>query len=375
MDVAIRGALIALLMVLATIMYRDRPRLAAVRIGVAMALGLCAQVISATPLFEAMVPRVWQVPWVAISVGNAVLFWIFVQALFDDGFALRPAHVVSWLSVALLSGLNCAALANSASVFSPVSMGIQRAIPVIFAVLAAIAAAKHWRSDLVEERRRLRLFVVLTGVAYSLAFLFARLASPQGRLVGLTALLDVACLLAIVLVLVSRLLRLGPTNLFPSSLQQAADHPHAGASGNPPHVLEPLPEANDTLPPDPAEEQLTRELLNLMSVKQVYRNENVNLASLAAQLNTPEYKLRRLINQRMGYRNFNAFVNGYRLDAVRAALLDPTQSHLPVLTLALEAGFQSIGPFNRAFKAATGQTPTQFRQNTLADCTENSADS
>ena len=112
-----------------------------------------------------------------------------------------------------------------------------------------------------------------------------------------------------------------------------------------------------------------------MSVKQVYRNENVNLASLAAQLNTPEYKLRRLINQRMGYRNFNAFVNGYRLDAVRAALLDPTQSHLPVLTLALEAGFQSIGPFNRAFKAATGQTPTQFRQNTLADCTENSADS
>jgi AraC-like DNA-binding protein len=32
-----------------------------------------------------------------------------------------------------------------------------------------------------------------------------------------------------------------------------------------------------------------------------------------------------------------------------------------VLSIALEAGFQSIGPFNRAFKAATGLTPTEFR--------------
>jgi AraC-like DNA-binding protein len=38
-----------------------------------------------------------------------------------------------------------------------------------------------------------------------------------------------------------------------------------------------------------------------------------------------------------------------------------------VLTIALAAGFQSIGPFNRAFKAATGQTPTEFRRRNLAD--------
>jgi AraC-like DNA-binding protein len=33
----------------------------------------------------------------------------------------------------------------------------------------------------------------------------------------------------------------------------------------------------------------------------------------------------------------------------------------------MDAGFQSIGPFNRAFKADTGLTPTEYRQKSLAD--------
>jgi AraC-like DNA-binding protein len=32
----------------------------------------------------------------------------------------------------------------------------------------------------------------------------------------------------------------------------------------------------------------------------------------------------------------------------------------------MDAGFQSIGPFNRAFKADTGLTPTEFRRDALA---------
>ena len=365
-DVAMRGALIALLLVLATVMRRDRPQLAAARVGVAMALGLCVQVISATPLFEDMVPRVWQAPWVAVSVGNAVLFWVFVQALFDDEFALRPVHVVAWLAAASLSGLNCAALANSAWVIAPVTMGLQRAVPLVFAVLAALAATRHWRADLVEVRRRLRIFVAVTGIAYTLAFLGARLASPHGQLLGLTAMLDVASLLLIVLVLVSRLLRLGASKLFPSTQQPATVHASIEPAETPADQPSPPTDATETLPPpDPAEERLAQALQHLMVVERVYRAEDMSLASLAAKLNAPEYKLRRLINQRMGYRNFNAFINGFRLDAVRAALVDPTRRDLPVLTLALDAGFQSIGPFNRAFKAATGLTPTEFRKEML----------
>jgi AraC-like DNA-binding protein len=33
-----------------------------------------------------------------------------------------------------------------------------------------------------------------------------------------------------------------------------------------------------------------------------------------------------------------------------------------VLTIALDCGYGSIGPFNRAFKARFGVTPSQFRE-------------
>ena len=99
-----------------------------------------------------------------------------------------------------------------------------------------------------------------------------------------------------------------------------------------------------------------------MEEEKVYRQEGFGVAALVAALDVPEYRLRRLINQRLGHRNFSSFVNGYRLAEATAALADPAQADVPVLTIALDAGFQSIGPFNRAFKAHTGMTPTAYRK-------------
>jgi len=45
---------------------------------------------------------------------------------------------------------------------------------------------------------------------------------------------------------------------------------------------------------------------------------------------------------------------------------DPAQADVPVLTIALDAGFQSLARFNRAFKADTGLTPTEFRRRAAA---------
>ena len=115
-DAALRGMLLALLLLLAWVLGRDRPRLPAARAALAMMLGLTVQVISSTPQFEAQVPRLWQAPLVAVSVGNAVLFWIFVQALFDDDFRLRPLHAAAWLAVAALAGFNCVVMAPGSSV-------------------------------------------------------------------------------------------------------------------------------------------------------------------------------------------------------------------------------------------------------------------
>jgi len=358
LDAALRGMLLALLTLLAFVLARDRPRLPAARAGAALTLGLGVQVVASTPTFEALVPRLWQAPLVAVSVGNAVLFWVFVQALFDDDFALRPVHVVAWLAVAMLSGFNCAVPAGSASVLAPVLLGVQRAVPLPFAVLAAVAAASRWRADLVEPRRRLRAFIAVTGIVYTLAMLAARLASPQGRLSNTTAAIDVMALLLIVASVAFWMLRLGGSELFPPARSAPAEAAPARIAAASPA---PAPA------PDPAEEALAGALQRLMAGERAYRTEDLTVAGLAARLAVPEYRLRRLINQRLGHRNFNAFVNGFRLEEAQAALADPARRALPVLSIALEAGFQSIGPFNRAFKAATGLTPTEFRREKLAD--------
>jgi AraC-like DNA-binding protein len=363
MDAALRGMLIALLLLLAGVLGRDRPRLPAVRAGVALMSGLCVQVIGSTPMFEAQVPWFWQAPLIAVSVANAVLFWIFVQALFDDDFALRPLHVAAWAGAAALAAFNCAAGPDAASVVALFLHGLQRAVPLVFAVLAAWATASHWRGDLVEKRRRLRVFIVVTGIGYSLAMLGVRLASPHGQLSGMSATADAAMLLLIVAVVAWRMVRLAGSELFP-----AAQMPAPGVR---PAVVEPAalpaPESRTETGPDPAEDRLAECLQRLMAVDRVYRSEDLSIANLAARLAVPEYRLRRLINQRLGHRNFNAFVNGFRLAEALAALADPGKRDLPVLTIALTAGFQSIGPFNRAFKISTGLTPTEFRKQKLAD--------
>ena len=79
----------------------------------------------------------------------------------------------------------------------------------------------------------------------------------------------------------------------------------------------------------------------------------------------PEYKVRRLINRQLGHRNFSAFLNQWRLADARQALADPGQRDVPISTIGLDAGFQSLGPFNRAFKAETGLTPSEFRAEAL----------
>ena len=73
----------------------------------------------------------------------------------------------------------------------------------------------------------------------------------------------------------------------------------------------------------------------------------------AALVGAPEHRLRKLINGTLGHRNFADYVNGRRIEAAKVALADPEQALKSVSTIAYELGFASLGPFNRAFRAAT----------------------
>lgn len=111
----------------------------------------------------------------------------------------------------------------------------------------------------------------------------------------------------------------------------------------------------------PIDGAMTQRLLRHMTAELPHRDEEMTIAKLAAQLGIQEYRLRRHINGALSHRNFASFLNGYRLAEVKAALADPSQKEVPIITIALDAGFGSLGPFNRAFREAEGMTPSDFR--------------
>ena len=108
-----------------------------------------------------------------------------------------------------------------------------------------------------------------------------------------------------------------------------------------------------------SEDKTIIELLERMRNERLYTDHDLRVGSLAAMLNVPEYKLRKKINQQLGYRNFNHFVNHYRINEASERLLaDP---RMPVLSIAIDVGFRSISSFNTAFQTQFGVSPTQYR--------------
>jgi AraC-like DNA-binding protein len=99
-----------------------------------------------------------------------------------------------------------------------------------------------------------------------------------------------------------------------------------------------------------------------LDAERVYREEGLTIGRLAARLGTREHVLRRVINQGLGYRNFNDFLHAYRIREACVRLRRSEDAGLPVLTIALDVGYSTIGPFNRAFRSRIGMTPTRFRR-------------
>ena len=92
---------------------------------------------------------------------------------------------------------------------------------------------------------------------------------------------------------------------------------------------------------------LKERLLEALEKDRIYRQEGLTIGELARTLSVQEYRLRRLINGEMGFRNFNDLSNRYRIQEA-CELLD--RPDLPIIRIATDIGYPSPGPFNRAFR-------------------------
>lgn len=91
-----------------------------------------------------------------------------------------------------------------------------------------------------------------------------------------------------------------------------------------------------------------------------YRNGELKLEDLAAQVAMTPHELSQLINEACGT-NFADYLNRHRVEALKLALHDPRHGASSILDLALASGFNSKSAMNRVFKQHTGMTPGEFR--------------
>lgn len=72
---------------------------------------------------------------------------------------------------------------------------------------------------------------------------------------------------------------------------------------------------------EPKDVALHRRLMRVIDEEHIYLRPGLTIENLADQLKAPTHQLRHLINAGMGFRNFTSFLNGYRLTHAKAASL------------------------------------------------------
>lgn len=221
-------------------------------------------------------------------------------------------------------------------------------IAIGFFGLAVFYTLKDWRTDLVEQRRQFRRgFTILLGILgigivliedFSLNFY----PSIFPSVVDIDSILIAVFYAAVSLVS----LRSDPREFLKELVAQQT------------HVL-PIPLQSPT-----ARQNSSPDLTHLLALmnEAVYRQPGLNVAKLSEKLALPEYRLRKLINGELGFRNFNSFLNHHRIIDACRQLADQSKRETTILDIALDVGFGSITSFNDAFKKQLDTTPTAYRK-------------
>ncbi|MFL0357046.1 helix-turn-helix domain-containing protein [Erythrobacter sp. GH1-10] len=272
-----------------------------------------------------------------VSISTPFWIWLFARRLFESE---PPRRILIGAAVALTAGW----------FFGNFVPSVGR-LPFYFIHIVALAliadlvrvAMRDRLDDLVEQRRLIRLWLPLLVAAQAAGILIYEFAEGPRQGSPAIQLANAVLILLITLFVGMALLRTETELLLESEGDTDPEEPaHA-------------PDLN------PSEQVLYDKLTSAME-DGAYRETGLTIAALADKLDTPEHRLRALINRRLGHRNFSAFLNRYRIAEAREKLASREDVDLPVLTIAMDLGYNSLPTFNRAFRAETGTTPSEFRK-------------
>jgi AraC-like DNA-binding protein len=341
LDLMARGGSLALLILWSWFLMRDHWSALPARMALLMNFSIVCHILS-TMRGSIEVSSLLEWLMVLGSMSVPSFFWLFARAWFNDETRIPARHIALIVIATLISTVSI----HRSEIF-PDDGGVEILGPVSRTFMVGFAIAGLWTAwrgrddDLVEARRKLRTRLVWAVGLYVIATIGLEIVVFRGFAPRTLLTFIEFGVFFLTLTLCAEMFGTRQTDLF----ARAA----------------PMPDMDDIKPDDLTFSILSDRLVNHMEHNKPHRDERLTIAALARQLGEQEYRIRRLINGQLGHRNFAAFLNGYRLAEVRQALGDVAQRDVPILTIALDAGFGSLGPFNRAFREAEGMTPSEYR--------------
>jgi len=111
-------------------------------------------------------------------------------------------------------------------------------------------------------------------------------------------------------------------------------------------------------------DDVKQRLASLMFEKEVYRDTELSLKSLAEMLSLKPHQLSELLNTQLGI-SFSSYLRKQRIKAAEHLL--KTEPEVSVLAIGLSVGFSSQSVFYSAFKELHGTAPGQYRRQSLTE--------
>jgi AraC-like DNA-binding protein len=289
----------------------------------------------------------------AMAIGGSATcngYWLVSRALFRGDGAIDRLHVSVAAGMAILIAAYRGVALQSPGAETVWTLGLGSLLTFGSSALLALTfleGLRGWSLPLGQAERRMRVvFLCLFAACILSSTLVVALAKAwPGALAARTGVIGLAALAMLLF-----------TN---GALHFRRSSPLPGAS-------ERSPTKRQVASASPELASLAQALLQQLETSHAYREPELKVSELAMRLSTSEHKLSRVITQVLGERNFNQLINRYRIAEARRLLADG-QSKRSIVEISGESGFASLGPFNRAFKVATGLTPSAFRARCLAD--------
>lgn len=286
-------------------------------------------------------------------------FWLVARALFREGRPFAASHIGFVGLVAVLIVL------SQRGSDTPLQQVLDEVLSLLSSttlVLAFWEGLRGWSAQRGSERTMRMVFLVTYGGCVGTALLLPIL---LGHPSGASAASAAAAAVTIVFVtqgLVAWRLR-HPLEAETSELIDVAAKESSNVETSmQANVLDaPCTDATSAAIIRDEDAELARALDLHMRAQQPYLQPELKLSHLAQALDVSEYRISRAIHDVLGHRNISQYVNAFRLEHAQALLANPECDAWSTLVIGLESGFGSLGAFHRAFKAATGYPPGEFR--------------